>query len=230
MDTSDRDDIAGASGPAPVSLPSETAAPSGAPVEAPRVDASAGAREPLVVVEKPRPVKLKPKQRAFLAALAKTGNPTAAEKKSKVTRQSDWNWRTEVDAKGHPTELSALYNRLREEAMEHAADLLEIEARRRAEKGTLKPVFYEGEECGTIREYSDRLMEFLLKATRPEKYRERHEVVGAGGKPLHPDKIQHEHTHRFDYSKFTDDELDALAPALALLAKRGGAGTVQGQN
>ena len=47
---------------------------------------------------------------------------------------------------------------------------------RRASEGTLKPVFYQGKMCGEIREYSDTLLIFLLKARRPETYRERSDI------------------------------------------------------
>lgn len=53
---------------------------------------------------------------------------------------------------------------------------LEDEAHRRAFEGVDKPVFYQGDECGTIREYSDTLAIFLLKAHNPEKYRENSKV------------------------------------------------------
>lgn len=55
---------------------------------------------------------------------------------------------------------------------EDAIELLEGEARRRAYEGTVKPVYYKGEQCGKIREYSDTLMMFILKAKKPE-YRDR---------------------------------------------------------
>jgi len=51
-------------------------------------------------------------------------------------------------------------------------EFLEHEAARRAYHGTLKPQFYKGVECGYVREYSDLLMIFLLKARKPEMYRE----------------------------------------------------------
>jgi hypothetical protein len=61
-------------------------------------------------------------------------------------------------------------------AWEHAdrigTQALEAEAGRRAYHGTLKPVYYMGEECGQIREYSDTLLMFLLRARRPKKYRD----------------------------------------------------------
>ena len=59
------------------------------------------------------------------------------------------------------------------EAQRHGLEVLEDEARRRAFRGTTKPVFYQGIECGEIQEYSDTLMIFLLKGGMPEKYRER---------------------------------------------------------
>jgi hypothetical protein len=65
-------------------------------------------------------------------------------------------------------------------ALEDAVDDLELEARRRAYEGCEKPIFHQGEECGRIKEYSDTLMIFLLKAHRPEKYRERYEVKQTG--------------------------------------------------
>lgn len=50
-----------------------------------------------------------------------------------------------------------------EEAVEQAADGLELEARRRAVKGVME---------GKSRRYSDTLLIFLLKGARPEKYRD----------------------------------------------------------
>lgn len=62
------------------------------------------------------------------------------------------------------------------EAREYAMDMLEGEARRRAFSGTPKPVFYKGKQVGEVKEYSDLLLIFLLKANRPEKYREKTDV------------------------------------------------------
>lgn len=78
-----------------------------------------------------------------------------------------------------------------EDAVEAGIDLLEDEALRRAKDGTERPVYHQGVQVGTIREYSDRLLELLLRARRPEKYRERHEVRHAGheGGPLIPKEV-----------------------------------------
>lgn len=86
----------------------------------------------------------------------------------------------------HPT---TVYKRRREdetfrkawnEACDIGTRLLEQEAQRRAYRGIEEKVFHKGVECGTIRRYSDTLLIFLLKARKPEKYREGAEDVGRG--------------------------------------------------
>ena len=60
-----------------------------------------------------------------------------------------------------------------DDAVERGTDALEDEAVRRAMQGVLKPVYQGGKKVGAIREYSDTLLIFLLKARRPEKFKER---------------------------------------------------------
>jgi hypothetical protein len=67
-------------------------------------------------------------------------------------------------------------------AKEMAADRLEEEAWRRAVDGVDEPVgFYRGKPSAWVKRYSDTLLIFLLKALRPEKYRERYEHSGPEG-------------------------------------------------
>ena len=89
-------------------------------------------------------------------------------------------------AEVHPT---TVYQRRREnvgfrgawdKAAEVGTRLLEQEAARRAYHGTDEPVFHQGAQCGVIRKYSDTLMIFLLKARRPDKYRDGVEGGGHG--------------------------------------------------
>ena len=63
-----------------------------------------------------------------------------------------------------------------ETAKDEAVELLEAEARRRALGGVERIKYYQGKKIGSEREYSDNLLMFLLKANRPEKYRERYDV------------------------------------------------------
>lgn len=60
-----------------------------------------------------------------------------------------------------------------DDAIETGTDRLEDEVIRRAQKGTNKPVFYKGKRCGHVREYSDTLAIFTLKARRPDKFKDR---------------------------------------------------------
>ena len=64
------------------------------------------------------------------------------------------------------------FSRAWDEAEQEAADRLEREAWRRAVEGVDKPITYQGEVVGYTKEYSDRMLELLLKAHRPEKFRE----------------------------------------------------------
>jgi hypothetical protein len=76
------------------------------------------------------------------------------------------------------------------EVKDEAAQTLEDEAVRRAHEGVLEPVYYKGKACGVIRVYSDTLLLSLLKAVRPEKYRDRTEVSGPGGGPVRIERIE----------------------------------------
>jgi hypothetical protein len=59
------------------------------------------------------------------------------------------------------------------DAIEQGTDALEAEARRRAIDGFKRPIFYQGKKVGDETLYSDPLMITLLKAHRPEKFREK---------------------------------------------------------
>jgi len=85
---------------------------------------------------------------------------------------------------------------------------LEIEARRRAVDGIVRPIFYRGKEVGVIREFSDRLLVFLLGGLDP-RYREQNHKVD---KSVHSTQtIEHKDaTGDLDYSRLTTDELQEL--------------------
>ncbi len=111
-----------------------------------------------------------PRKQAFLGALALVGVTTSACTHSGVPRATVYGWRA-ADA-----EFADAWD----QALEDAWDRLEAEAHRRAVVGTLKPVFYKGEEVGVIREYSDQLLVELLRANRPRKFRANHKVEHSG--------------------------------------------------
>lgn len=115
-------------------------------------------------------------QSKFLKRLAETGNVSESCRKAKISRKHAYETR----------ENDPDFAEEWDEALGIATETLEYEARRRAEKGVLEPVFYLGKKIGTVRKYSDTLLIFLLKAHKPDTYRDnsRIEHTGAGGKDL----------------------------------------------
>jgi hypothetical protein len=63
------------------------------------------------------------------------------------------------------------------EARELVSDKMEAEAYRRAVDGIDRVVYSQGKVVGSQREYSDNLLTLLLKANRPEKYKDRVSVT-----------------------------------------------------
>jgi hypothetical protein len=109
-------------------------------------------------------------EKAFITALALYGVVSHACTAAKIDRSTAYRNRDE-----HEDFAEAW-----KDALEIAADALELEARRRAYEGVEEPVYGKGSgpnagtvKVGTIRKYSDTLMMFLLKGARPEKFRER---------------------------------------------------------
>lgn len=129
----------------------------------------------------------------FLENLSKSPNITKAAKAAGYTRQRVYQIRDE------DPEFAKLWD----DALAQSLDTAEGELYRRAVRGVVKPVYQGGVEVGKIREYSDTLMIFLLKAHKPEVYREvtRSELTGKNGGPI---------THK-DVTELTDDELARIA-------------------
>jgi len=111
------------------------------------------------------------KRRAFLTTLSITGNVSEAARASKVSRSHAY------ALKMADPEFATAWM----DALETATDLLEAEARHRAVEGVEQPHFHQGQVTGSVRKYSDSLLMFLLKAHRPEKYRDR--IADAKGMP-----------------------------------------------
>lgn len=107
------------------------------------------------------------KRDAFLAAFARLGTLTHAAEAAGTDRSSHYYW----------MEHDPEYPHLFAEAGKQATDSLEREAIRRAVEGVDKPVYQGKELVGTIREYSDTLLIFLMKGAMPGKYRERVEIT-----------------------------------------------------
>lgn len=110
------------------------------------------------------------RQAAFLEVYRQTGNVWRSCNDTGVQRSSIYQWQE------HDEQFVLAMKVAEAEAIER----LEEEARRRAYDGCTreKGVYYKGEKVGSeiITDYSDTLLTLLLKANRPEKYKERLEV------------------------------------------------------
>ena len=100
-----------------------------------------------------------------MALLSEYGNVTRAAEESELSRPYLY------QVRGEDEFFSAEW----EKAAKVGAARLEDEARRRAVEGWEEPVWYQGDQCGTVRKYSDTLLICLLKAHHPEKYTDRTE-------------------------------------------------------
>mgnify|MGYP003677974991 CR=1 FL=1 len=117
------------------------------------------------------------KKRHFLKALAETGNVSEAARKARLDRSNAYQIRRQDQA----------FADAWDDALDMAVDLLEAEARSRAVEGVEQPRFHQGRICGTVRKYSDSLLMFLLRAHRPETFREGRDAgSGSQGKTRRP--------------------------------------------
>jgi hypothetical protein len=99
----------------------------------------------------------------FLQHLSQGWTVTAAAHVAGIHRHTAYDFRA----------IDADFAKAWDDAYEEGTDVLEQEAFRRAAEGVEKPVFQGGVLVGTVREYSDHLMLALLKARRPQHFRER---------------------------------------------------------
>lgn len=148
----------------------------------------------------------------FLAGLSAGRTVAAAAGRAKV------GVRTTYDRRLNDPQFAAAW----EAACEVGIQTLEEEARRRAVEGVLRPVFHAGEKVGSVREYSDTLLIFLLKAKRPAVYRDTRHVTLAGD-PAAP--LAHTHV---DARTLTDAELDRRIAAIEAGAGATGPGAAGG--
>lgn len=116
--------------------------------------------------EKVTAAKTASKKRKMIDALGRVGNVRGACLVAGISRQTHYEW----------FKADAEYAVNSEEAIEDFADKLEAEAYRRAVVGDDRPIFYKGEQVGSIRERSDTLLLAALKAVRPEKWRDRFDI------------------------------------------------------
>ena len=118
---------------------------------------------------------------AFLIEVSQHGNTTQAVETIGIDRSTPYDRK-----EAHPE-----FARRWKYAKLEAADRLEAEARRRAVEGVEEPVYGRvGKDqdglIGTVRKYSDTLLIQLLRANKPEKFKDRvaNELTGKNGGPV----------------------------------------------
>lgn len=158
-----------------------------------------GKRTPLVA--EPRvwtPLDAQRKER-FLELLAEGNTAAYAARQCGIRRT------TAYEARKTDPDFAAAWDI----ALEDGIQVLEQEARRRAVEGVTKEkgIYHQGQHIATetITEYSDSLLMFMLKAKRPEVYRDRAEVKHTG-------QVNHAHAH-LDLTTASTDEIRAFIAA-----------------
>lgn len=112
---------------------------------------------------------------AFLEKFRHHGNVSWACRESGIKwRETVYGWQE------HDDEFAAQFRAAEVEATE----VMEQEAHRRGILGVDKPVFHQGVQVATVKEYSDVLLIFMLKARNPGKYRDKHDGPQDGQQPV----------------------------------------------
>lgn len=129
----------------------------------------------------------------FFAKFSERGNITEACKASGIARCTVYEYR---DGKVPEGVDGAAWKARFAEALEESMDRLEAEAYRRAVEGVEEPLIgrVAKDQDGvitTVRKYSDGLLTLLLKAHRPDKFKDRvaNELTGKDGGPIQTQKV-----------------------------------------
>lgn len=116
------------------------------------------------------------RQEAFLAQYELTCHVGMSAEHAGIQRKQHYYWLTHDPS----------YRPRFEASDKIAIDALEQSLLQRAMHGVEEPVWHQGQQCGSVLKYSDRLGEFLLKGRRPEMYGDRFktEITGKDGGPI----------------------------------------------
>ncbi len=151
------------------------------------------------------------KQNKFLRAYSERGIIKHACEISNIHRSMIYKWIEQDSSFANQMELAGV----------EATENMESEATRRAVDGCERPVFYQGEECGSITEYSDQLMTFMLKSRNPKRYKDNIalEHTGKDGKP-----IETETKVRIDNSPTRAAEVLEILEEIGVVQRKGSTG------
>ena len=112
------------------------------------------------------------RKRAFLKAIAETGgNISASARCAGIHKDLHYYWKKK----------DPIYEQVYLQQHEKSTHHLEAIAIERATEGVAEPIFYQGEQVGERRYYSDRLLELLLKERKPSYRENNQQNVGIFG-------------------------------------------------
>ena len=107
---------------------------------------------------------------AFFHHLGRTGSVTVAANRAQLRRSTLYQMRQDDDA----------FAERWAKALDLGVERLQDNAMNRALNGTPKPVWRNGQQVGSVRQYDNRLLQFLLKAHRPDLYGDRGKAAAPG--------------------------------------------------
>jgi hypothetical protein len=111
---------------------------------------------------------------SFLYHLGLSGSVSFAATRSGLDRRALYRRRDDDEA------FAARWD----EALNLGVERLQDDAMRRALEGTPRPVWRNGKQVGSVRQFDNGLLRFLLKAHRPETYSDRAKAGGASPLPF----------------------------------------------
>ncbi len=106
----------------------------------------------------------------WLEAFDREGTVFTACKESGVARSTVYNWRQQDEA------FAIAWHDVEEATTER----MEREAFRRSVEGVKRDIYHQGQVVGQERQFSDVLLIFMLKARRPERYRDNVKIEHGG--------------------------------------------------
>ena len=107
------------------------------------------------------------KVNAFFHHLGRTGSVTVAANRAQLRRSTLYERRQDDE------EFAERWARALDLGVERLQDNAPSFTMNRALNGTPKPVWRNGQEVGSVRQFDNRLLQFLLKAHRPDLYGDR---------------------------------------------------------
>jgi hypothetical protein len=110
----------------------------------------------------------------FLDRLGETASITAAARTAGLQRSTLYHLRE------RDPEFAACWDKAAKLGIERLQD----EAMRRTFEGVEKPVFHAGQQIASVAHFNDRLLQFLLKAHKPETYDRPHGMPVAAKRPF----------------------------------------------